>query len=471
MTTPGHDAGRYRAAHLHQPNGWLSPGYLEIDAAGTIVAVGADRPPGWTDGEVRRLDGYVVPGMANLHSHAHQRGMAGRVEGVPGGAGRDDFWSWRTRMYAFVAALGPDQLQAIAAQAYLEMLRAGFTAVGEFHYLHHDRDGRPYANPAELSGRIAAAADEVGIALTLLPALYTQGGIGKPPADAQRRFVHVDLDAFLRLVERLLVGATDNPLRRVGVAPHSLRAVSPEQLAHLTAAMAEVAPAAPIHIHVAEQVGEVEECLAGLGARPIEWLLANAPVGPRWTLIHATHCTVAERRGIAASGATVGLCPITEANLGDGLFPLPGYHRDGGAWGIGTDSNVAIGLAEELRTLEYGQRLHHRRRNVLVTAGSATTEHPGRLLFDLAVSGGARAIDQPMGTIRPGMRADLVELDPEAAPLTGHEPRTVLDGWVFGAGGGVVRNVMVAGTWVVRDGHHPQEDAVLERFRTAVRSL
>ncbi|HEV2108777.1 MAG TPA: formimidoylglutamate deiminase [Thermomicrobiales bacterium] len=471
MRAPGRDAGRYRAAHLHQPDGWLSPGYLEIDDTGIIANVASERPDTWPDHEIRHLDGYVLPGMANLHSHAHQRGLAGRAEGIPGGAGRDDFWSWRTRMYAFIGILTPEDLEAIAAQAYVEMLKAGFTAVGEFHYLHHDRDDRPYANPAELSERILAAAGETGIALTLLPALYTHGGIGRLPTSAQRRFVHDDLDDFLSLVEQLLTLTAGDPLRRIGVAPHSLRAVSAENLTQLTEGIASVHPDAPIHMHVAEQTGEVNECLAALGARPLEWLLDHVDVDERWTLIHATHCTPAEWQAVIELGATGGLCPITEANLGDGLFPLRDYGRDGGRWGIGTDSNIAINLADELRVLDYGQRLFHQQRNILVTPGHETTEQPGRLLYDTALAGGARAVGQPIGTIRPGMRADLVELDPDAIPLIGHRPETALDGWIFGGGGPVVRNVMVAGNWVVRDGRHPRERDVLDRFRVTIGAL
>ena len=468
MSPPGRDAGRYRVAHLHQPTGWLSPGYLEIEATGTIAVVEASLPAAWSARDLQRLDGYVVPGMVNLHSHAHQRGLAGRAEGIAAAGNRDTFWTWRARMYEFVAGLLPDHLQAIAAQAYLEMLKAGFTTVGEFHYLHHDRDGHCYDNPAELADRILAAADETGIGLTLLPTLYTHGGIGRPPAAAHRRFVHEDVEDYLRLVERVSTRRHDRPLLRVGVAPHSLRAVSSENLRRLTAAMADLDPGGPIHIHVAEQPAEVEECLAGLGARPAEWLLDNLPVDARWTFVHATHCRDAERRAMVRRGVVVGLCPLTEADLGDGVFPLREYHRGGGAWGIGTDSNIAIGAAEELRMLEYVQRLRRRRRDVLVTPGDETTEHPGRLLYDLALAGGARSVSQPVGAIRPGKRADLVELDPDDIPLLGHTPRTVLDGWVFSGGASAVRNVMVAGTWVVRDRHHDGEFEIVERFRSAL---
>ncbi|MGH2557580.1 MAG: formimidoylglutamate deiminase [Thermomicrobiales bacterium] len=470
MTRPGRNAGRYRAAHLHQPAGWLSPGYLEIDDAGRIIAVESAHPASWSDDEYHDLSGFVLPGMPNLHSHAHQRGIAGRAEGIPGST-HADFWSWRDRMYAHANALSPEDLEAIATFAYVEMLLAGFTTVGEFHYLHHDKDGRPYANPAELSERIVAAAGRTGIGLTLLPALYTQGGIGAPPNDGQRRFVHRDVDGFLRLVEVLRTLSNDDPTLRVGVAPHSLRSVAVDEIANLLRGIDTLNPTAPIHIHAAEQVREVEECLASLHARPVEWLLEHVDLSSRWTLIHATHVTDDERRGIARCGATVGLCPITEANLGDGLFPLIDFQADGGRWGIGTDSNVAVSLGDELRMLDYGQRLIHRRRDAVVTPGNSATEHPGRVLFDRALSGGAIALAQPVGAIVPGLRADLIELDPDGVALLRHAPATVLDAWIISATTPVVRNVMVAGTWVVRDGHHPLAWEASDGFARTLRML
>lgn len=465
---PGRNAGRYRAAHLHQPGGWLAPGYFEIDESGIVTAVESARPAGWAAAEVQSLAGFVLPGLPDLHSHAHQRGLAGRAEGIPGAA-HADFWSWRDRMYAFANRLSPEDLEAIATLAYVEMVKAGFTSVAEFHYLHNDPDGRPYDNPAELSERIIAAAGRAGIGLTLLPALYTRGGIGTPPGKSQRRFVQRTVDDYLRLVETLLGHVAAQRTLRVGVAPHSLRSVAVAELADLLAGIDHLDPLAPVHIHVAEQTREVEECLTGLQARPVAWLLGHVDLGPRWTLIHATHVTDAERRGIAMSGATVGLCPVTEANLGDGIFPLAAYQAEGGRWGVGTDSNVAISLTEELRTLDYGQRLAHLRRDPLLAPGNPTTEHPGRVLFDRAVAGGAAALAQPVGAIRPGLRADLIELDPNALPLAGHGPDTVLDGWVFAATTPVVRHVMVAGTWVVRDGHHPLEEDAAAAFRRVIR--
>lgn len=470
---PGRDAGRYRAAHLHQPDGWLSPGYVEVDPDGFITAVSGELPAGWAETDIQTLDGYVVPGMVNLHSHAHQRGLAGHAEHVAldPAAGADDFWAWRERMYALVLALDPEQFEAIAALAYLEMLKSGFTTVGEFHYLHHQPDGQPYADPAEMSARVLAAAERAGIGLTLLPALYRRGGIDKPPTPGQRRFVHRDVDDFLDLVGRISSWLPAYPLLRFGVAPHSLRAVSVGELDTLLTTMTSSYPTLPIHMHVAEQVGEVAECLATLGARPAEWLLANAPVDARWTFIHATQTEPAELAEIARRGVTVGLCPITEADLGDGLFALQTYHQAGGHFGIGTDGNTLIDTAAELRQLEYAQRLAKRHRAILVTPERETTAHPGRLLYDLTLAGGGRSLTQPVGGLLPGKRADLVELDPESTVLAGQTPATALDAWIFSGSQGMVRSVMVAGDWVVRGGHHMAEEEIAQGFRSVMRRV
>jgi formimidoylglutamate deiminase len=460
---------RLRARHLHQPGGWLSPGFVEVDAGGTISAVSAEQPSHWPEPEITRLDGYVVPGMVNLHSHAHQRGLAGRAEGGSGATEAENFWSWRQRMYGFVLSLTPDDFEAIAAQAYVEMLRAGFTTVGEFHYLHHDRDGSYYADPAEMSARVLAAGETADIGLTLLPSLYTRGGIGQPAAPEQRRFTHRSADDFLKLVDRVRDVTRGNPLVRVGIAPHSLRAVSVEELKHVLDALGD-APM-PVHMHVAEQPREVDECVAGLGAPPAQWLLDNVGPDERWTFIHATHCTLSELQAMAERGVAVGLCPTTEGNLGDGVFQLRAFHAAGGVWGIGSDANLLPDPALELRVLEYGQRLFEQRRGILVEPGSPATEQPGRRLYDLALAGGARSLAQPAGEITPGKRADLVELDPNHPALAGQHPDSVLDGWLVAGSREVVRNVIVGGRWVVRDGRHPKQDAVAARYHDVMRNL
>jgi len=439
--------GIHSAAAL-LPDGWHKE--VRIELAGSRIAkveVGA---------QPRRDDeraALLVPGMANLHSHAFQRGMAGLAERR--GPADDSFWTWREVMYRFVGRLSPEDFEAIAAQAYIEMLEAGFTRVGEFHYLHHDKSGGAYSDLGEMSGRVAAAAQSVGIGLTLLPVFYAQGGFGgKPPGAAQARFLS-NPDFYGRLIERCRAHAGGLEGAIVGIAPHSLRAVSPEQLA----AILPLAGAGPVHIHIAEQVKEVEDCLAWSGKRPVEWLLDNAPVDPRWCLVHATHMTDAETKALARSGAVAGLCPITEANLGDGLFPLEAFRDHGGTYGVGSDSNVRIDLAEELRLLEYGQRLLRRARNVASRGPGRST---GRALFDAALTGGAQALGTVAG-IEAGAWADLVSLAAD------HQEDDTLDHFIFAQGR--VSEVWCQGRKRVSGGRHLARDAVTLRFRTTLRKV
>lgn len=402
----------------------------------------------------------VLPGMPNLHSHAFQRGMAGLAE--LRGPSSDSFWSWREVMYRFALSMTPDQVEAVAAQLYVEMLEAGFSRVGEFHYLHHDRDGKPYANIAEMAERIAAAAADTGIGLTLLPVFYAHSSFGgAAPNEGQRRFIN-DVNRFARLVEKCRESVHALNQAVVGVAPHSLRAVTPEELEKIAA----MAPDGPIHIHVAEQVKEVEDCLAWSGARPVEWLLANAKVDKRWCLIHATHMTDAETIGMAKSGAVAGLCPITEANLGDGTFAAPLFAGHGGRFGIGSDSNVLIGLPDELRQLEYSQRLAHRARNVLAVAGGST----GRALFDAALDGGSAALGAGPAHISSGASADFVSLDGNHPSLSGRAGDAILDAWIF-ANGTKVDCVWVHGVKLASGGRHARRDAIAERFRNVMTAL
>lgn len=447
----------YRATHLLLDEGWISPGYVTVDTAGTIIAVGSAPPTGAAE----PLNGYVLPGLSNVHSHAHQRGLVGWVDQLTPG-GHETLWSWREHMYDHVLGITPENLESQAAQAYIEMLKTGFTTVGEFHYLHHDPDGRPYADPAEMAKRIIAAAHRIGIALTIIPALYTQAGIDQPPQPRQGRFI-TSLERYLQIVEQLRGLAADGPLLEVAIAAHSLRAVGATELSQLLAATT-----GPIHIHVAERPEEVQEIRAALGAAPVQWLVSELGLDERWTLIHATHIDERERNAIARSGAVVGLCPLTEANLGDGLFPLAEYHRAGGRWAVGTDANHLIDAAGELRMLEYGQRLHRERRDNVTSSHDASA---GRVLLNRSLAGGAQALGQPIGSIRPGMRADLVELDPDHPALAGQTPRTVLDAWIFStAAPSPVRNVMVGGRWMIRDGHHPAEEDILAAFRATMRA-
>jgi formimidoylglutamate deiminase len=377
-------------------------------------------------------------------------------------AGCDSFWTWRETMYRFVGLLSPEDAEAVAAQLYAELLEWGFTGVCEFHYLHHQPDGTPYADPAEMALRHLAAARATGIGITLLPSLYRHGGIfGKDPVPGQRRFLN-DLDGFARIVEACRSATAGDPQAAVGLAPHSLRAVTPAMLAAIAGSDS------PIHIHAAEQVREVEECLAATGARPVQWLLDHAPLDRRWCLIHATHMEPREIEGLAATGAVAGLCPSTEASLGDGIFPVRPWLAAGGRFGIGTDSHVGTSPRDELRQLETSQRLALRERAV---AASEATPHPGRLLLDAALSGGAQASGRPLGAIAPGMRCDLVELDPEHPSLIGHDGDTLLDAWVFNGQGNPVRTVICGGRRVVEAGRHIARLEIGEEFTLTMRRL
>jgi formiminoglutamate deiminase len=432
--------------------GWVENVRLHV-SEGRIASIEAGSAP--MPGDERH--DTIVPGMANLHSHAFQRGMAGLAE--MRGPGSDSFWSWRNVMYRFALSMNPDDVEAVAAQLYVEMLEAGFTRVGEFHYLHHDRDGRAYDDIAEMAARIAAAASAAGIALTLLPVFYAHAGFGgTPPGEEQRRFIN-DIGAFAALLERCRSLTAALPGGITGVAPHSLRAVTPDELAEVVA----LAGAGPIHIHIAEQVKEVEDCIAWSGRRPVEWLLENQAVDGRWCLIHATHMTPAETAGMARSGAIAGLCPVTEANLGDGTFPAAQFLAAGGRFGVGSDSNVLIGLPDELRQLEYSQRLAHRARNVLAAPGGST----GRALFDGAVAGGGAALGAEPG-LAAGTAADFVSLRPRHGLVPAGDP--VLDGWIF-ANGATVDCVWVNGRKQVENGRHVSRDPVGTRFSTRMKAL
>ena len=445
----------FHAAQALLPQGWARD--VRIICTGgvlTEVTIGVPAQPGDTALAI------ALPGLGNLHSHAFQRGMAGLTE--IGGNRGDSFWSWRELMYRFLAHLQPEAVQAIAEQAYVEMLESGFTRVGEFHYLHHAADGSAYANRAEMAGRIAAAAQSSGIGLTLLPVFYAHADFGgAAPNPAQRRLIH-DVDGFADLLQgctRALQGMDDAVL---GIAPHSLRAVTGEELAALLPLTS-----GPVHIHIAEQTREVDACVAWSGLRPVRWLYEHAAVDARWCLVHATHVDDDEVQRILASQAVVGLCPITEANLGDGLFPMQAFARAGGRFGVGTDSNVLIDAADELRLLEYGQRLQLRGRNVLAPGDGKSS---GRWLFEQSLRGAGQALGVVSG-LQVGAPADVVELDPSHPALIARDGDALLDSWVFAARNGAVRSVWRQGRQLVHQGRHLQRDVVAARFARALQSL
>ena len=442
------------APHALLPSGWAQDVLLSWDEQGILTSVAVDAQG--ADG-VARSAGIVVPGMPNLHSHAFQRAFAGLTE--MRGASDDSFWSWRELMYRFAAALTPDGLEDIATQLYIEMLRAGYTSVCEFHYLHHDPNGRPYAEPAEMALRLASAAQRAGIGLTLLPVLYQASGFGAaPPWPQQQRFVS-SVDALLAIVQRLRAQGV-----RAGVAPHSLRAVAPAALQELVQGLHAIDPGAPVHIHVAEQQREVDDCIAWSGQRPVQWLLAHANVDARWCLVHATHMSDDESRALAASGAVAGLCPSTEANLGDGVFDAPAYVGAGGHWGIGSDSHATLGVAEELRLLEYTQRLALRQRNVLATPSRPQVAEN---LWLSAVDGGARASGVAIAGLSVGQSAEFVVLDVQRA-LQGLAPPQLLASHVFASHpDNALRQVWVGGRCRVADGIHALGAQARERFVAA----
>lgn len=439
--------------------GWTGPACIRVDTDGRIASVEAlDEPVG-----APGLAGIVVPGMPNLHSHAFQRQMAGLAEH---GSGRpDSFWTWRETMYRLANRVTPDQFEAIAAWVQAEMLEAGFTSCAEFHYLHHQPDGTPYAEPAEMSHRLLAAAEASGIALTLLPVLYCRSGFGAEGVeDRQRRFFNPP-DRYLRLIEACRRAIGEHSLHRIGIAPHSLRAVSPDALRVTLDDPTD--PETPVHIHVAEQRREVDESHAALGASPVAWLVEHFDVNPYWCLVHATHLEAAELETAASTWAVAGLCPTTEADLGDGCFDTAGWLAAGGRFGVGSDSNLRVSVVEELRMLEFQARLASLRRIVLAEAGGSC----GRSLYDRAARGGAQALAQPVGRIEPGLRADLVELDADHPLLHGRSGDAILDSWIFAGGNGMVRSAWVAGRRVVEQGRHWRRENLKAPFLDAMKAL
>lgn len=434
--------------------GWQSS--VRIRIKGGLIASLETGVSGEAGDERHRLG---LPGLCNVHSHGFQRGMAGLSERRS--RPDDNFWSWREIMYRFLDRLTPGDVAAITAQAYVEMLETGFTRVGEFHYLHNRPDGSAYADPAEMAGAIVEASAATGIGLTLLPVFYAHGNFGgAAPSEGQRRFI-CDIDGFAKLHESALAKLPQDA--NIGIAPHSLRAVGADELKQLLA----LSPEGPVHIHAAEQVKEVEDCIAWSGARPVEWLLDNAAVDSRWCLIHSTHINEAEVKRLAASGAVAGLCPVTEANLGDGIFPAVDYLAQGGRFGVGTDSNICIDAAAELRGLEYSQRLQHRARALL--AGDASP-YVGTRLYDGALHGGAQALGVETG-LEAGRPADIVSFDLDHPVFAGSDDDTLLDRWIFGSRSGAIDCVWRAGRKQVEQGRHVAAEAIAATYRSCVERI
>lgn len=441
------------------PSGWADDVLIVVGDDGSIASVAS----GMVDVAAEHLDGPVVPGMPNLHSHAFQRAMAGLTQKA--GPEGDSFWAWRELMYRFLARLDPDDVEAIATQVYVEMLQAGYTSVAEFHYLHHDPTGKPYADPAEMAKRICAAADTAGIGLTLLPVFYAHANFGGvAPTPGQRRFV-TEPESFSRMLESLSESLHSRATQRLGVAPHSLRAVAPDELRLLLQHCDATDAAMPVHIHAAEQRKEVDDCVAALGTRPVQWLLDHAGLSERWCVVHATHMNAAETAALAGSHAVAGLCPTTEGDLGDGLFNARPFLARDGRFGIGGDSHVCVDPFLELRLFEYGQRTRFRQRNVF---GLKRSESFGGQLYRAACTGGAQALGQRIGAIAAGHRADWLVLDESIAQQ--HDD-SLLDSAIFGAVKAPVIDVMVAGQWRVRAGVHPRATHSATRYRTTLHRL
>ena len=438
---------------------WLDDVLINIDINGIIETIIPNTKSSNAD---KIFNGTCLPGMPNLHSHAFQRAMAGLTEIT--GSGESNFWTWQKVMYEFLAKLSPENVEAIASQLYVEMLKGGFTSVAEFHYLHNDHNGNQFDNPSEMSDRIFAAANNAGIGLTHLPVLYAHGGFGAlAPKEGQKRFLQT-MSQFQFLFETLNNRFGNDGVRKVGLALHSLRAVSPEMIKDTVALMSKE----PIHIHIAEQTKEVDQCIDWSGKRPIEWLLENTNVNERWCLIHSTHITDAEINALAQSCAVVGLCPTTEANLGDGLFPLEKFMLRKGKFGIGSDSNTSVDAAEEIRLLEYGQRLSQKCRNIGAIADNDST---GETLFKASLAGGSQALGQPIGILKPGYRADFIVLNNQHPVLFGRRGSAIIDSWIFTGGRELISDVFVAGQHLIKNHCHINQENIERHYRKTIKSL
>ncbi|WP_431222642.1 formimidoylglutamate deiminase [Serratia sp. L9] len=449
----------YFASRALLPSGWAHNVRLDVDASGQLTQV----TPNAELADCLRLHGDVVPGMPNLHSHAFQRAMAGLAEVA--GDPQDSFWTWRDLMYRLVQRLTPEQVGVIARQLYIEMLKGGYTQVAEFHYLHHNPDGKSYADRGEMTGRLSLAAQQVGIGMTLLPVLYSYAGFGAQPAQpGQKRFIQ-DADSYLeqqQVIARQLAG---QPLQSQGLCFHSLRAVDLGQMQQILAASDGNLP---VHIHIAEQQKEVNDCLAWSGQRPVAWLFEHLPVDSRWCLVHATHLDREELEQLARSKAVAGLCPTTEANLGDGIFPGDSYLHHQGRWGIGSDSHVSLSVLEELRWFEYGQRLRDQRRNRLTTPEQPAV---GDVLYHQALQGGAQACGAAIGKLAVGYRADWLVLDGDDPYLAAAPDASILNRWLFAGGKEQIRDVFVAGRQVIEQGRHALQQQSSAEFLQVLKTF
>jgi formimidoylglutamate deiminase len=451
----------YSAKSVLFDNVWESGFQLDIDNSGLITKVSSDV----SIEESEFIDGSVVPGMPNIHSHAFQRAMVGMTEF--GDDRNDNFWSWRSSMYQLAAKIEPEQLYFVASQLYMEMLEAGYTSVVEFHYLHHQNNGKKYTNPAQMSEAIIRAASDTGINLTLLPVLFMRADFDDNSLKKEQKRFHHSIDDYLDLLFTLS-GSSNHPDIKTGIAFHSLRTVTKDAMQQILNSLDNSSSNTPVHIHIAEQEKEVRDCLAHEGARPVQWLFDHFSVNDNWCLIHATHVEPSELVSISSSACTVGLCPTTEANLGDGIFPVQEFLQLDGSIAIGSDSQTSINPMEELRWLEYGQRLIKRERNL---AKSKDELHTGKSLWNSAVHGGAKAAGQSVNGIKPGNLANLIVLDDKHPALYGKKENFLLDSAIFASNSNPVKDVMARGKWLVKDGHHILSEKITRDFRKTITEL
>ncbi|MEL6676070.1 MAG: formimidoylglutamate deiminase [Bacteroidota bacterium] len=457
-TAPVHQpqGKHWKFAGLLQADRWITPAYVETDEKGRINRISQVARPEITYEE---LPGYVLPGLPNAHSHAFQYAMAGLSERHAPGAEADDFWSWRQAMYRLALHVDPEQMYAIARMLYMEMLSHGYTSVAEFHYLHHDQDGQPYAQLAQMGESLVAAAEEVGLRITLIPIFYQKGGFGQKPSPGQRRFISQDLEAYLRLVESSQEVCRRYELAQLGYGGHSLRAVEPKILPEF---LSHIPTDYPFHLHISEQKKEIQGSMAYLGRRPVEWLLDCCEIGENVHLVHATHLTDQETRDLAQSKARVVLCPTTEGNLGDGRFPLQKFQAQGGKWSIGTDSHIGLNPFEELRLLDYAQRLHSHQRNIYRDEGEANS---GQYALRQMVTHGREAMGPSQAEFFPvGAPFDAVVINALHPLIQTTSQDHLLNTIVYACDRQMVYGTLTQGIWRIKAGQHPRKTAVHEDF-------
>lgn len=453
----------YRFEGLLQNEGWICPAFVQIDQEGKVVSISKEQP---TTDIVEQVNGYAVPGFQNAHSHGFQYAMAGLAEKHAGSANPDDFWGWREAMYQLALSVNPDQMEDIATMLYAEMLRHGYTNVAEFHYVHHDKDGKPYENLAEMGARMIAAAQKTGMKITLVPIFYQKGGFGKAPNDRQRRFISPTIDAYYELLNSSRENAKHYQFANVGYGIHSMRGVEPEDI-KIVAQQAELNT--PFHIHIAEQLKEIEDSVAYLGKRPVEWLCDNVELNNDFHLVHATHLTEKETVGIARGNANVVICPSTEGNLGDGIFPLKKFQDEGGNWSIGTDSHIGLNPLEELRILDYGQRLTSHKRNSFY---SPQQGDGGMYAFEMATKAGRKAMgNDTLEFFKTGVHFDAAVIDATAPLVACSQPENLTSTIVYSTDVSMQLGTIVNGEWKVKNGKHLNNDKIVKDFTDTIGQL